>query len=788
MHAHLAQPLAARARWLPAVLLALACSESPGDPLVRPPITPTMTTATGAVACERSWTTPTSGDWNDASRWTPANVPTSAHLVCFTASGTYTVTGGGVGRHLYLSNGAQVTFQHTPGVGSVLVADSLTMQSTSRITVARCMKLSVEAVVIDGTLQLDTDPSTCDGPYGNTIPHRIATLENNGLLELDSAVVDGPFWIPWSGDLDVVNRGIVHVRSPSSVDLGEGEALLLAGSVIGAGPLTITGEKGAIHATVTWGATILPSRLSPTSPAALLVSVGELALTDTSARGAIDTSVDVIDGNIGTQMDVTVTGPATTFSSWLVNRGTLAFSSNWVTTASGTSIINYGAIRALSGTPFQFLNATSLENHGILEVTGELTLSSGAAPMRVTNPGSVVVRPGASLKLDNAGFEQDATGTVTGTIEAMGPNARLSGSGHVASLRLASGSTLSPGTAAIDAGSLSFDTLVVNAGATVAMDLHDPAVAPGDRLHVQRSVSLGGTLTLRTDNAYVGGVCGQLLSLLTVTKGATASGSFSTVTGTQLDSARAWRWVPGTTTYRVAGFDPRMRLSIAPAGLAVTEGGSGATTNVCLGTQPPSASVTVTPTPRAGQVVAAPSPVTFTTSNWAVPQLLAVSAIDDARAEGPHIDSVAFSLASADPAYRGTVQPQLHVDVADNDPAVDLALSLVSAPATAVVNGLADVRFRVTNAGPGNSTGATFTLKPMVGLTLDNYAGSVSCTETSGVLTCTVGALAAGASLEFVLLFRATAAGTHSNTARLAGRDFDPSLGDNALVWVITVS
>jgi hypothetical protein len=242
------------------------------------------------------------------------------------------------------------------------------------------------------------------------------------------------------------------------------------------------------------------------------------------------------------------------------------------------------------------------------------------------------------------------------------------------------------------------------------------------------------------------------------------------------------------TAQSLVGFDPRTALSLTPGDLAVSEGGAAATTSVCLGGPAPTAPVTVTGVARGGQVSVAPVPLTFTTSNWALPQSLQLQAIDDVRSEGPQVDSVRFTLASTDARYVGVAQRQQRVDVADNDPAVDLALALVASDNAALVNEQLDARFRVSNTGPGTSTGSTFTLTPMAGLAFVAGGGPVSCTPGAGVLTCTVGALAPGASVEFTLLFRAVTAGTHTNTARVAGRDFDPSTVDNALAWVVTIS
>ncbi|EFO79572.1 Na-Ca exchanger/integrin-beta4 [Oscillochloris trichoides DG-6] len=98
----------------------------------------------------------------------------------------------------------------------------------------------------------------------------------------------------------------------------------------------------------------------------------------------------------------------------------------------------------------------------------------------------------------------------------------------------------------------------------------------------------------------------------------------------------------------------------------------------------PSANVTITATVADGQLLlngAATQTLTFTNLNWATPQLLTVTAVDDPTCEGLHSGTINFAVASGDPFYAPlTIVPQT-VAITDNDPA-ELIVSALSSPTT----------------------------------------------------------------------------------------------------------
>ena len=123
-----------------------------------------------------------------------------------------------------------------------------------------------------------------------------------------------------------------------------------------------------------------------------------------------------------------------------------------------------------------------------------------------------------------------------------------------------------------------------------------------------------------------------------------------------------------------------------------------------------------------GQVTTNPTSLTFTSSNWNMPQTVTVTAVDDADIEGPHSETIAHEISSADPNYSGIssnfsgiVVTDVNVSITDNDaaplPTVNLSVDLtsgteadatlvrVTATASAEVSGNQTVTLAVTGTG-----------------------------------------------------------------------------------------
>lgn len=103
------------------------------------------------------------------------------------------------------------------------------------------------------------------------------------------------------------------------------------------------------------------------------------------------------------------------------------------------------------------------------------------------------------------------------------------------------------------------------------------------------------------------------------------------------------------------------------SGLVTSESGGTASFSIVLNTQPTADVVisSLSDTPSEG--VAAPASVTFTSSNWDTAQLVTVTGVDDAVADGAQGYQINNSLSSSDPVYAAIDPADVSVSNDDND-------------------------------------------------------------------------------------------------------------------------
>lgn len=105
----------------------------------------------------------------------------------------------------------------------------------------------------------------------------------------------------------------------------------------------------------------------------------------------------------------------------------------------------------------------------------------------------------------------------------------------------------------------------------------------------------------------------------------------------------------------------------------VTENGVSDIYTVVLGSQP-AADVTVTVAPDS-QVAVDQTSLLFTTGDWASPQTITVTAVDDPDLEGSHSGIISHSASSGDSSYDGIPVASVTVNIADNDNLSPVALN-----------------------------------------------------------------------------------------------------------------
>ena len=101
----------------------------------------------------------------------------------------------------------------------------------------------------------------------------------------------------------------------------------------------------------------------------------------------------------------------------------------------------------------------------------------------------------------------------------------------------------------------------------------------------------------------------------------------------------------------------------------VAEGGPADSVTVALKSQP-LADVIVTLNLGAQVTTVPMSRLTFTAMTWNVAQTVAVTAVDDAIAEGTHTGAVGFMLTSADPSYNGLAVASVSVTASPKDSSI----------------------------------------------------------------------------------------------------------------------
>lgn len=741
-------------------------------------------------ACDVSWADSVDGDWEDPANWDRGTIPTSSDVVCILTPGSYMVTvKRGEASRVYLS--ASLTVEPNLAIPGQPLAGRVLPFAPSLEAGALIMDLGwmdfqpgsrvvLDRLEVDGTLLL-----------GGTHDIDVVAVNRNGIVALRDAVLRGVRSFLLEGGLITSSgrQGEVHLsdETGTTVRFEDGAAVWGAG-----GRVHFIASPGTLPSVI-WNdawlhtGTVTDSVLVFVQGASLSLTGGESNLGDIEIDPAGD-SID-LSGTIGSQVTVHVnradsggTAPVTLRD--LQNDGHLALgaSSGGVVHLTG-SLINEGLTSV--GVGRAELSLDSLLNAGTLVTVDSMRLTRG----RLRNMGLIQVTKAASdlVIAGPASFIAQPTGSIEGTI-SLENGGTLGGTGTLDRV-VSIGGTLAPGASAGLPGALVLSELTLDPSSTVIVDAGGTTAGAYDRIHATDRLALGGTLETRTIVPFFAGVCGQVLYPITIDRSRTLENAFTSFSGTDIDATHRWRVHNSQWALELIGHDPTTLVSQAPSAVASREGGPGTKVDLCLaGTRDPTADVVVSAVSRLGQTTILPNSVTFPASDWVYPRRITVSAIDDAIAEPVRFDSIQFSLTSADAGYTGVARQQLAHSIVDDDPGPDLAVANTGGPLVVNVNQQFEGSFSVTNNGPGTSSGATFTVTPMTGLTYVSNGTGASCSPTTGVLTCTIGALAQGGVVQFTILFRATVAGVHANDVSITGNEQDPLPANDSVLYTVTVN
>jgi hypothetical protein len=770
------------------LLLAWACNEPTEPPRSPNPDRPGLIASrtTTPALCEKNWLYMNDGEWTDKYEWLPSGAPTPTDEVCLTAGTTgnesYRITVSpdsaghwGTADSIYVGPGADVTLDLRTGM---VVYEELVIDAGATLTIlADSFIVNIRDVINNGTLVFDGGRLTFAGVLENrgTLTMRDSwlmpwtrRLNNTGLLQLDDATVEVDTLIN-SGDLHAVNDPEIRVVRHMEMN---------GGRVLGSGTLTVTEQSSARPApTLVWSGGTLPLRSGSTGRASLVLRDVDLTLNSGAGGGAVDFAYSgSVAGHVGPTIDLS------------------AFSTLWLRPPTGAppnqSVVVDGTVSGYyvsSANPVvlngvlhnsSWFMAPTFVNNGQILIDNDLTFD-GSGGYLFRNRGTV---SGGELELRDGTMVAEPSGTVDAAIRVTS-GAKLLAAGTLSDVRVDHGTLApEPGIATLTVGSLALSD-----SSTVALEL--AGISQFDRLAVLGDASFAGTLEVSQIGGFAGGFCGQLLTPIKQNNSATGTtpGHFRSVRSFPSGVPQGWRARVESDSVILAGYDPTQMLNRRPQASTVAEGGQAVTTDVCLGGPRPASPVTFSVSAVRGQLSSTPNSLTFTSANFDLPQRLRVTAVDDAVSEGPHGDSLSLTTSTVAPPYAGT-RTTLPLSIVDNEPGVDLGVAIVFSDPPPTVNQAFELTVRVTNYGPGASTGSVLSVPNLAGATLQNSYGS-TCTMSGATLQCPLGALASGAWTEVTLVLRAGATpGTFPGSFRIRGRDWDNVTANDSVPWVLTVN
>lgn len=143
----------------------------------------------------------------------------------------------------------------------------------------------------------------------------------------------------------------------------------------------------------------------------------------------------------------------------------------------------------------------------------------------------------------------------------------------------------------------------------------------------------------------------------------------------------------------------------------LAEGGVTDTYSIQLAV-PPTADVTVALTPNAQVSVSPAGPLVFTAANWNTPQVVTVTAVDDAILEGNHTGVVNHQASSVDTRYHGMTGRAILPAITDND-AASLVITETGGSSVITEGGANDTLSFKLSQPPAAGTTVTITLHPI---------------------------------------------------------------------------
>jgi len=325
-------------------------------------------------------------------------------------------------------------------------------------------------------------------------------------------------------------------------------------------------------------------------------------------------------------------------------------------------ITNTGNIDVNEGGGGVRLIIAHLKNQGSINISDNLTLNKFVG--QHTNTGNINISPDSIFEISaNAQvFNNTLPGSITGggTLKLNG--IIFNGEGNIEVDVHRNAGTLNIGSSP---GVLNIDGDYIESGLGY-LNIEIGGIEPGtgyDQVNVTQSATLSGTLNITRIDGFTPDPCDEF-TLLTY---GSRIDEFIDINIPSFGAGVGIRSVYNENDLTLVTYMLTIPINIAPTSLSVTEGGADDSYKVCLSRQPTD-NVTVAPTPSpSSQVNISPTVLTFSPTDWQMPKLVTVSAVDDSIFEGSHTANITHISSSDDEFFDDLQLDKVIVDITDND-------------------------------------------------------------------------------------------------------------------------
>jgi uncharacterized repeat protein (TIGR01451 family) len=279
----------------------------------------------------------------------------------------------------------------------------------------------------------------------------------------------------------------------------------------------------------------------------------------------------------------------------------------------------------------------------------------------------------------------------------------------------------------------------------------------------------------------------------------TVSGTLTntaTATATESDPNTGNNTATATTTVNAAAADLSITKSASATSvlvgqnitysIGVSNAGPQPATNVTITDPVPVGTTFVSASSSQGSCSQASGVVTCALGSLAVSGSATATITVTASSAGTTTNTASVSASEGDPnGTNNSASAITNVTTAS----ADLAITKSASATSVLVGQNITYSISVSNAGPQPATNVTITDPVPVGTTFVSASSSQgSCSQTSGVVTCALGSLAASGSASASITVTASSPGTTTNTASVSASEADPNTANNSASATTNIS